>query len=205
MRIKTIILSSLLLVSTLSYGVAPITPQEHETLMKGEAVQNVVWKDGYVWPEVTVRVLVNHAPEASMNIFTDYESQPKFIPDLLKAKVVKKISPENVHVFMAMKMPWPVNESTHTTNNVLSKSADGSYTLKWNLEGKATFLKATDGYCTFKPYNGKTLMEYVTFIVPNSSFAGMFKNKVAGDVMKTVTSITQRLDKVLPAEEKKKL
>lgn len=165
--------------------------------MKGETVQHVEWKEGFVWPEVTVRVLLDHGAEESMNVFTDYDSQKNYIPDLLEAKIVKHVSPENVHVFMAMAMPWPVKKSTHTTNNVLSKSADGSYTLKWSLFGEATFLKATDGYVTFKPYNGKTLMEYVTFIVPNSSFAGMFKDKVAGDVMKTVKSITKHLDKKL--------
>lgn len=202
MKIKTLILSSLFIIPTLSYGVTPISPKEHETLMKGETVQHVEWKEGFVWPEVTVRVLLKHSPSESMDVFTDYDAQKKYIPDLLEAKVVKRVSPENVRVFMAMAMPWPVKKSTHTTTNVLSKTADGAYTLKWSLYGEATFLKATDGYVTFKPYNGKTLMEYVTFIVPNSSFAGMFKDKVAGDVMKTVNSITKQLDKTLTKKEK---
>lgn len=201
MKIKTFFLSSLFLLPALSFGVTPISPKEHQDLLKGETIQHVEWKEGYVWPEVTVRVLLNHSAEESMNVFTDYESQKNYIPDLLEAKVVKRVSPENVHVFMAMAMPWPVKKSTHTTTNILSKSADGSYTLKWSLFGEATFLKATDGYVTFKPYEGKTLMEYVTFIVPNSSFAGMFKDKVAGDVMKTVKSITKQLDKTLAKKD----
>lgn len=197
MKIKIFILSSFFVISSLSYGVTPISPKENEDLLKGETVQHVEWKEGYVWPEVTVRVLLDHGAEESMNVFTDYDSQKNYIPDLLEAKVVKRVSPDNVHVFMAMSMPWPVKKSTHTTSNVLSKTADGGYTLKWSLHGEATFLKATDGYVTFRPFNGKTLMEYVTFIVPNSSFAGMFKNKVAADVMKTVKSITAQLDKTL--------
>lgn len=201
MKIKTLILSTLFILPTLSFGLTPISPKEHQDLLKGETIQHVEWKEGFVWPEVTVRVLLDHGAEESMNVFTDYDSQKNYIPDLLEAKIVKRVSPENVHVFMAMAMPWPVKKSTHTTTNVLSKTADGSYTLKWSLFGEATFLKATDGYVTFKPYNGKTLMEYVTFIVPNSSFAGMFKDKVAGDVMKTVKSITKQLDKTLAKKE----
>jgi hypothetical protein len=198
MKIKALILTSLFVIPALSFGVTPLTPKEQQDLMKGEMVQHVEWKKGYVWPEVTVRVLLNHGAEESMNVFTNYEAQKDYIPDLLEAKVVKRISPDNVQVFMAMSMPWPVNKSTHTTNNLLTKLPDGSLTLKWNLLKETTFLKATDGYVTFSPYNGKTLMEYVTFIVPNSKFAGMFKDKVAGDVLNTVKAIQKQINKVLP-------
>jgi hypothetical protein len=58
-------------------------------------------------------------------------------------------------------------------------------------------LKATDGYMTFSPYEGKTLLKYVSFIVPNSSFAGMFKDRVAKDVEKSVTKITKHLTATL--------
>lgn len=185
---------ALTLIPCLSYAISPVTPKEHEELMKGEMVRHVNWKEGYVWPEVSIRTLLKHKPDDSMKVFMNFEDQKNYIPDMLESKVVKKISPDNLHVRMSMKMPWPVNKSTHVTNNVISRENDGSVTLKWNLVGEATFLKATDGYVTFKPYNGKTMMEYVTFIVPNSSFAGMFKNKVPEDVKVTVEKIVERIN-----------
>lgn len=169
--------------------------------MKGEMVQNVKWKEGYVWPEVSIRVLLNHKPEENMTEFMKFETHKDYIPDVLESKVVKKISPENLHVYLAMEMPWPVKKSEQVTNNVLTKEADGSFTLKWNLV-KAEFVKATDGHVTFKPYNGKTLMEYETFIVPNSSLAGMFKDRVATDVNKTVKTITKHLNQTIDKQSR---
>ncbi len=196
MKIKALLLTSLFLLPSLGMALAPVTPQEHEKLMKGELLQNVDWKEGYVWPEVTTRVLIKSPPRESMEVFMDFESHKTYIPDMLDSKVVKKISPENMHVYGAMALPWPVKKSEYVTNNVLTKGDDGSYTLKWNLV-EAKYIKSTDGYMAFKTYHGKTMLEYVTFIVPNSSFAGMFKDRVASDVKKTVQKITQHISTAL--------
>lgn len=199
---KKLITTALLVsTTTLAFGFEPITPKENEKLMKGESIQYVKWKEGFVWPEVSMRVLLDHNPKENMEVFMEFDKHAEYIPDMLESKVVKKISPENLHVQMSMEMPWPVKKSTQVTNNVLTKGEDGSFTLKWNLI-KAEFVKATDGYVTFKPYNGKTLMEYVTFIVPNNSLAGMFKNRVAVDVEKTVKVISSHLDKTLDKRER---
>lgn len=162
-------------------------------------VQIVNWKKGYVWPEVSTRMLLTKSPKEAMETFMDFEAQKTYIPDMLDCKVVKKISPENMHVYGAMSLPWPVKKSEYVTNNVLTKGADGSYTLKWNLV-EAKYIKSTDGYMAFSNYQGKTLLEYVTFIVPNSSFAGMFKDRVATDVQKTVEKISQHIEKA-PAKK----
>lgn len=193
---KKLITTALLFTSTLSFGFDPITPAENEKLMKGETIQYVQWKEGYVWPQVSMRVLLDHKPEENMTEFTKFETHKDYIPDVLESKVVKKISPENFHVYLAMEIPWPVKKSEQVTNNVLTKGPDGALTLTWNLV-KGEFVKATNGHVTFKPYNNKTLMEYETFIVPNSSFAGMFKGRVATDVEKTVKEISKHLNKTL--------
>jgi len=199
MKMKNLILSSLFLLPTLGFAIEPVTTLEHDKLMNGEMLQTVNWKEGYVWPEVTTRVLIKTPPKESMEVFMDFESHKTYIPDLLDSKVVKKISPENMHVYGAMALPWPVKKSEYVTNNVLTKGDDGSYTLKWNLVS-AKYIKSTDGYMAFKNYHGKTMMEYVTFIVPNSSFAGMFKDRVASDVEKTVQKITNHINTKLSKE-----
>lgn len=194
MKIKTLFISSLFLLPSLAFSLAPVTPAEHEKLIKGDMVQIVNWKEGYVWPEVSTRMLLTKSPREAMETFMDFEAQKTYIPDMLDCKVVKKISPENMHVYGAMALPWPVKKSEYVTNNVLTKGPDGSYTLKWNLV-EAKYIKSTDGYMAFSKYGEKTLLEYVTFIVPNSSFAGMFKDRVASDVKKTVEKITQHIEK----------
>lgn len=198
---KLITTAILVSTTTLAFGFDPITPKENEKLMKGEAVQYVKWKEGYVWPEVSMRVLLDHKPKENMDVFMEFNTHKDYIPDVIESKVVKTVTPENLHVLLSMEMPWPVKKSTQVTNNVLTKGDDGSFTLKWNLI-KAEFVKATDGYVTFKPYEGKTLMEYTTFIVPNSSLAGMFKSRVATDVEKTVKVISKHLDEVLDKRDR---
>lgn len=200
MNIKSIIFSSLLLLPTFAFSVDPLSPTERQELIKGSMVKNVVWKKGYVWPEVTIRVLLNHSPLDNMNVFLDFEKHKSYIPDMLESRILKKVSENQTQVYFEMTMPWPVNKTTHVTNNVVTHNEDGSHTLKWNLI-KADMLKSTDGYMNFSNYENKTLLTYVTFIVPNSSFAGMFKDRVASDVEKAVTKITRHLNKTLKKKD----
>ena len=173
-----------------------MTPTEKQQLDKGEMVKKIVWKDGYVWPEVTVMQVLKYEPLDNLNVFLDFEKHKTYIPDILESKIVKKISKNQMHVYFEMKVPWPVNKSVYTTNNIITKDPDGSHTLKWNLV-KGSLIKSSDGHMTFSPYEGKTLITYVTFIVPNSSLAGMFKNRVAVDVEVAVTKITKHLAETL--------
>jgi len=190
----SIILS--LLFSLSSFGATALTEDEKAQLKKGEFITKVDWKEGYIWPEVTVYSLLKHSPKQNLDVFLDFETHKNYIPDMLESKVVKRISQNQLQVYFEMSMPWPVKKTNHTTNNVISKNTDGSYTLKWNLvNGK--MLKATDGYMNFSNYEGKTLLTYVSLIVPNSSLAGMFKNRVAEDVEKTVKVISKHLVKTL--------
>jgi len=193
MKIRTIILA-LLLLPNLTYAIADaISAKDQEQLSQGSMVKKVDWKEGYVWPEVTILVLLNHAPLDNLNVFLDFESHKKYIPDMIESQILKIVSSNQTHVYFEMEMPWPVKKTSHVTNNIVTNNSDGSYTLQWNLV-KAEMLKATDGSMTFIPYQGKTLLKYVSFIVPNSSFAGMFKDRVAKDVEKSVIKITKHLN-----------
>jgi hypothetical protein len=196
MNKKTFFLSLLLTFPAFCFAVVPLIPTDKQELAKGGMIKKVVWKDGFIWPEVTILVVLNHSPLDNLNVFLDFDSHKTYVPDMLESKVIKKVSPTQTQVYFEMEMPWPVKKTTHVTNNVVSSSSDGSYTLKWNLV-KADMLKATDGHMSFYPYEGKTLLEYVSLIVPNSSLAGMFKDRVASDVEKSVVKITKHLNKTL--------
>jgi hypothetical protein len=201
MQIKLFLVSVLLLLPAITFSGVAVTPAEQEQLAKGLMVKKIVWKDGFVWPEVTVLKVLNHSPLENLNIFLDFTSHKTYIPEILESKIVKKISDNHMHVYFEMKVPWPVNKSVYTTNNVITQDTDGSHTLKWNLiEG--SLIKSSDGHMSFSPYEGKTLIQYVTFIVPNSSFAGLFKDRVAVDVEKAVTEISKHLTKTIDQKKK---
>lgn len=197
MKTKFLTLITFLILTTLTARASETLSQgEIDQLAKGQMVTKVEWKEGYIWPEVTVYNLLKHSPKQNLDVFLDFESHKNYIPDMLESKVVKRVSQNQLQVYFEMSMPWPVKKTNHTTNNLITKENDGSYILKWNLvEGK--MLKATDGYMKFSPYQGKTLLTYVSLIVPNSSLAGMFKNRVAEDVEKTVKVISKHLVKTL--------
>ena len=182
---------------SLSCIAAPTLNQvDKEQLSKGLMVTKVEWIEGHIWPEVTVFTLLKHSPKQNLDVFLDFETHKNYIPDMVESKIVKRVSQNQLQVYFEMSMPWPVKKTNHTTNNVITKNSDGSYTLKWNLvEGK--MLKATDGYMNFSTYEGKTLLTYVSLIVPNSSLASMFKNRVADDVEKTVKVISKHLMRTL--------
>jgi hypothetical protein len=87
-----------------------------------------------------------------------------------------------------------LSKSAYTTNNVVTVAADGTQRLDWNMV-KGDLIKATDGHITFQPYEGKSLLEYESQIVPDSGLAGMFKNKVESDIEATVKAIIKNLAK----------
>jgi hypothetical protein len=201
MQIKSLLLSVLFLLPTLALS-AEINSEDKALLAKGSIVKKVIFKDKYVWPEVTTMIVLNHAPLDNMKEFLDFNSHKTYVPEIMESKIVKSITENQMHVYFEMKVPWPVNKSTYTTNNVITKDVDGGTTLVWNLVS-GSMLKSSDGQIRFSPYEGKTLFTYKTFIVPNSSFAGLFKNQVAVDVEKAVLAIgkhlTKTLDKKAPA------
>lgn len=196
------LITTLVCLFSLSALSLELDPKELPELSKGKLVKDVKWQKGFVWPKVTIRALIPGTPEQNMKSFTQFEKHPKFIPDLVESKVVKTISPTQLHVYAEMKVPWPVNKSKYTTNNVITKKPDGTQDLTWNkVDGD--LIKATDGHITFTPYEGKSLMEYQSQIVPDSKFAGMFKSKIEKDVEKSVEKIVAFLASELPQKDAK--
>lgn len=169
-----------------------LSPQEKALVSKGKLSKKVEWREKFVWPRVTIKALIPGSPEQNMKGFTQFEKHTTFIPDLIKSKIIKTPAPNQWHVSCVLKVPWPVNTSAYTTNNVVTVLADGTQTLNWNMV-KGELISATDGYITFQPYEGKSLMEYQSQIVPNSGLAGMFKSKVEGDIETTVKAIIKNL------------
>lgn len=196
MKILNIFALTLCLTSSFTYAI-DLSADEKAEIQKNSFAKDVKWREEYTWPLVTMKAIIKGTPEQNMKEFTKFETHTSFIPDLMVSKVVKTISPTNFHVYCELKVPWPVSKSTYTTNNVVTVAEDGTQKLVWNrVDGK--MIKATDGHIIFSNYEGKTLMEYQSQIIPNSSFAGMFKNKVPDDVEASVKAIIKHLAETIP-------
>lgn len=192
MKLSHLLLTSLLALPLLAFGI-DLSPQEKELVLKGKLSKNVEWRDKFVWPRVTIKALIPGSPEQNMKGFTQFEKHTDFIPDLIKSKIIKTPAPNQWHVSCELKVPWPVSKSAYVTNNVVTVLPDGTQSLIWNMV-EGDMIKATDGHIKFRPYEGKSLMEYQSQIVPNSGLAGMFKSKVEGDIEATVKAIIKNLE-----------
>jgi hypothetical protein len=193
MKIKSLILSVICVLPLYAHAIE-LSPKEKELVVAGKLSKDVQWRKKFVWPKVTIKALIPGTPEQNMKGFTQFETHTEFIPDLIKSKIVATPAPNQWHVSCVLKVPWPVSTSAYTTNNVVTVAADGTQTLVWNMV-KGDLIKATDGHITFQPYEGKSLLEYESQIVPDSGLAGMFKSKVEGDIEATVKAIIKNLAK----------
>lgn len=175
-----------------SFAEEILSTEENALIQKGEMVKRVKWKKGFAWPEVTIIAVIPYTPIENMAVFSDYESHKDFIPDMNKSKIVAITSPKETQVKFTMKMQWPINTSTYTTNNIIEKTTDQEVVLKWNLV-KADLIKDTYGSVVFTAKDGKTIFCYTNQIVPDSVFARMFKGRVEGDVERSVQKIIEQL------------
>jgi hypothetical protein len=173
-----------------------LSNEDLSKLKKGDLIKQVQWPKDLIWPKVTIYKLIKHSPKENIEIFKNFENHKTFIPDMLESKIIKTIPPNRTQIYFEMNMPWPINKSSHITENQLISENDNEFKIQWKLI-KADLLKSTNGYLIFSKFEDKTLLTYETLIVPNSSFAGMFKNRVADDVEKSVLAITAHLEKSL--------
>ncbi len=145
------------------------------------------------WPEYTIATVVDAKTEEAIAIFSAYYDQKKFVPGVISSVPVKHITPTDVHVAFEMYMPWPLSNTFYTTGNILTKNIDGSFKVSWYYV-KSDSTKDNRGSATFIPYQGKTLLIYNSFILPDSSFASLVSGKVKGDLIKTIKAIKRHLE-----------
>ena len=150
--------------------------------------------EGEIWPKVTVLAVIPHTPKDNIEVFDDFESQKDYIPDMVSAKVLKKVSENAFDVAFEMKMPWPISNTKYVTRNIIQQEGE-NYRIDWHLI-KSNQMKDTKGSVIFEVLDkDKTLLTYVNHITPDSELASMFKSRVPEDVEKTVKVIIEHLEK----------
>jgi ribosome-associated toxin RatA of RatAB toxin-antitoxin module len=168
-----------------------LSPIELEKLKRGKEITRVEELKGEIFPRVTLINLIPHTPHQNMKVFSDFEKHPKFIPNLLKAKIV--MAKENItDVAFEMKMPI-VKDTKYTTRHTVVYEGNDAI-LSWDLV-KSDQMKRTKGTVMFEEFDGKTLFTYVTHITPHSILAWTVKGRVVPDVKKNIKAVKAYLAK----------
>lgn len=168
---------------------APVTPADLEKLKKGEEITKVEELKGEVFPRVTLINIIPHTPKENMKVFSDFENHKKFVPNLLKSKIVK-VDGNATDVAFEMEMPIVKNTKYVTRHFVTYEGNDAI--LNWDLV-KSDQLKRTKGTIMFEEFEGKTIFTYVTHMTPDSSFAWTVKGRVVPDTKDTMKAVRKYL------------
>lgn len=144
------------------------------------------------WPKVTIYMKINATPEEAMALFSDFERQKDYVPNLLKSKVARQVSPVEVHTEYKLKMPWPLSDSSYIHGTIISKK-EKDYFIKWFVVESETTDKI-DGSATFSHFEGKTLMTYKSLIYPKSFLAPLFAGTMVDDTEASALAIKKFIE-----------
>ncbi len=171
-----------------------LTPDQQNSVQKGETVFIAKEVDGAPWPKAYIYVRIDSTPEEAAAVFSDYNSQKNYIPNILKSQISKQVSKTAVNVDYTVHIPVLSDES-YTVEDTLSAYDGGtSYKVEWKLV-RADSTKSSDGYARFETLGTATIMAYYNFVVPGSSMAGLVKKQAMKQVQDVVKAVRTQVEK----------
>jgi hypothetical protein len=165
-----------------------------EFLNKNKWQTTVEKVKGKVWPKITIKALIESTPLKSAAIFSAFDYQKNYIPDMVVSKVISQPKPTEVHVYYELDMPWPVSKGIYTNGHNISAPSKDEYKISW-YSISSDIADDLKGSAHFIPYNNKTLLIYETHVDPKSFFAGIFKKLMVRDVEKSLKKIVSTIEK----------
>ncbi len=171
-----------------------LTKDEISLLEKGELIQKIKEVEGSAWPEITQYLLVVASPLESMGIFSALDYQQQYVPNVIKSKPIKHISPVEVLTEYEMHVPFPLSNARYTHGSVVH-NYDEDYELTW-YKVESTSTEEVKGSAYFSPYKDVTLFRYRSYIKPKSLFGSLVKKIMLKDVKKSIESIRHHIEKL---------
>lgn len=196
---KTILLMFILSFGALAYAQQSsvseeLTEAELTQLDKGELIVRTKEVEGSSWPEITLYTLVEATPIEAMGIFSALDYQKLYVPNVIKSKPIKHISPTEVLTEYEMHVPFPLANTTYTHGSVVHKYNE-DYELTWyKVESTSTDIVSGSAY--FSPYKKVTLFRYISYIKPKSIFGSLVKKIMLKDVQNTILSIRTHIERL---------
>ncbi|MEO6053906.1 MAG: SRPBCC family protein [Chthoniobacterales bacterium] len=192
---RSIFLAVLLLSGITAHAalIDELNADQQNQLSKGQSVQVVQNIPGAIWPKVTIYQVVEATPEQVYDLFTDYDSAPSYIPNMLSAKVIASPDARTKDVQYTVKFPV-LSKVSYTVRNRFSQKGN-SYKVKWNLL-QSPLAKESNGSLRVDPYDhGKSLLCYSNHVVPSTRLAAGLKNQALSEAQKTVNAIATEAEK----------
>lgn len=177
---------------------AKFLAQHQEALALSGHVLNREMVSNAPWPKVTIYMKVAATPEEAIALFSDFERQKDYVPNLLESKVVKQLSPSEVHTKYELKMPWPLSNSHYIHGTIIDHHAS-TYSIRWYMV-ESDSIDKVEGKATFLSYKNQTLMIYESLIYPKSFLARLF----AGSMVSDTEASTLAVKKFIEEESKQK-
>jgi hypothetical protein len=177
-----------------------LTAAQRATIDRGESVLLTRERPGSPWPEVTVLLFIDAAPEEATALFVDYELHATYIPSVKRSRISRMLDPVTAEVDYTIDLPI-VSDERYTVRDRVVAEDSGRLRVDWTLI-RATTTKATVGFARFAPYanarTGRTgtLLEYTNFVTPGSRLAGLgfIKKRAVRQVEETARAIARAVE-----------
>ncbi len=196
MALRLFLVFILVVYASFGFSMTPSAELDQSELAKLTNKELIIHSRGIPkcpWPEITVFTLIDVSPVDAAALFSNYQDQKEYIPDLIKSEPMRKIAENEVIVDFEMHLPWPLSNSKYSTGNVFSRLDDNEYEIAWYLVESDSLIDSK-GAVRFIPYGKRTLLKYQSFIHPDSTFACLFSSKAQGGVAKTVQAVVTYIE-----------
>jgi len=196
MALKLVLVVVLNMYASLSFSMAPsteLTQTELSKLTNKELIIHSKEVPKCPWPEITVFTLIDVSPVEAAALFSNYQDQKTYIPDLIKSDPTRKLADNETVVDFEMRLPWPLASSKYSTGNVLNRLENNQYEICWYLVESDSLIDSK-GTVQFIPYGDKTLLKYQSLIHPDSKLASVFSSRAKGAITKTVQAIVTYIE-----------
>lgn len=152
---------------------------------------------GAPWPRTFVYQRIEATPEEAMAVFFDVERQKDYVPNLKKSKISKVIDARTREIDYTLKVPvFFIPDEDYTVRTVLSTFDNGAaYRTDWTLV-RADTTKESVGSARFEALGTGTILGYVNFVRPGSSFADAVENKAMKQVQETVRATVKQIETI---------
>ena len=181
-----------------NYPLKELNSEELGLIEQGQILQKTKEVEGSAWPEITLYLLVEATPLESMGIFSALDYQQAYVPNIIKSKPIKHLSPTEVLTEYEMHVPFPLSNA-HYTHGSIVHNYEEDYELSW-YKVQSTSTEAVLGSAYFSPYKtakkNATLFRYRSYIKPKSVFGSLVKKLMLSDVKKSIESIRNQIEKL---------
>ncbi len=187
----------------LAGGIDELSPADQAKVKRGEQVSVFEKSEvpGAPWPNSKVyQWIPGVTPEEAMAMFSDYELQSAYVPDLKKS-VISSYVKNVAHIDYTVALPMGFGSEDYTAVDTLTAYADGSgYVVAWDVIPTKS-IKMANGSARFETLatdaGPGTLFSYVNFIYPDrwGTSMGWVVEAAKRRVRDTVTATVQFIAK----------